>query len=360
MNHRLVTLLPLTAALAAAGKITIDLDMTDPISQILIEQRVLSGVGASTTDHPWKVMTKVEIVDGSDVLWSLNGCEADALDHYDTGKHPRSGEFFACNNMDINQVIALNFGRVLWDETLAFDPSKFANPQLTITHNYALGGLAPVSCQYVVSVMCFDEKPISPTGWLMAKEIKSYACTDLAHEYTELPTDYPIRKLMVGSRYAGEDPGTIVTNLKLSSDQDKKVIFDDSFRNLIQSIGAKNSRVEDYVLIASAAAARYCHVCPTRMGHAVINPNDGAATAGDCDASNVAGGYLTHYSAAAGNTNCRVEGIAPHGFLCIPFGKQDVIEDWFDVSSINSLKLDTTSGSTTPTVEVVLQQLRSY
>ena len=360
MNHRVVTLLPITAALAAAGQIVIDLDMTDPISQILIEQRVLSGVAVSTTNHPWKVLTKVEIIDGSDVLFSLNGCEADALDHYDTGKHPRGGEFFACQTMDINQVIALNFGRYLWDEILALDPAKFANPQLRISHNYALGGLAPASCQYVIHAMVFDEKVISPTGWLMAKEIKSYACTDLAHEYTELPTDYPIRKLLVGSRYHGEDPGTIVTNLKLSSDQDKKVIFNDSFRNLINTIGAENARVQDYVIIASSTDTRYCHVAPTRMGHGSPTPNGAAAEATHCSVPNVAGGYMQHYSAVAGNVNVLVEGFAPHGFLCIPFGKQEIIEDWFNVGGINSLKLDNTSGSTTPTVELVLQQNRSY
>jgi len=359
MNHRVITLQPLTAALGA-GVLDIDLDMIDPITQIVIELRVLSGVAASMTDHPLKVITKIEIVDGSDVLFSLNGIEAQTLDIYNTGIHPRGGEYFACNNMDIHQTIALNFGRYLWDEILALDPSKFANPKLRITYNYALGGLAPASCQFRIYGLLFDEKVISPTGFLMAKEIKSWACTDLAHEYTDLPTDHPYRMMLIGSRYNAEAPNTITTNIKLSSDQDKKVIFDASYGMLLKTIARENAYVRESMILASAAAARYAYCCPTMETHGSSTPNDGAATATHTDIANCAGGYLTHYSAVAGNVQVHVEGYAPHGFLGIPFGKQEDIDDWFDVRGLGSLKLDVTSGSTTPTVLLVLQQNRSY
>lgn len=360
MNHRLVTIQPLTAAIAAAGVLSIDLDMADPISQLIVEVDVLNGVAASSTDHPLKIITKIEIVDGSDVLYSLNGIQAQALDIYDTGVFPRNDNLWYRNNADGWQDFAINFGRYLWDEELALDPKKFSNPQLRITHNYALGGLAPASVRFRIYALLFDEKAISPSGFLMAKEIKSWTCTDLSHEYTDCPLDHPYRKMLIGSRYHGEAPNTICSYIKLASDQDKKVILDTTFSGILRTIGYKNAKIMETIQVASNSAARYAHCCATMDGRGTLISDDGAATAADCDVSNLAGGYCTFYSAAAGNSSLLLSGYAPHGFCCIPFGKQDEIADWFNVGGLGNLKLDVISGSTTPTQSLVIQQNRSY
>ncbi len=49
--------------------------------------------------------------------------------------------------------------------------------------------------------------------------------------------------------------------------------------------------------------------------------------------------------------------------LQIPFGLQNEIEDWFDVTKVGNLKLEIKGASsvgTSHTAEIVLQQLRKY
>lgn len=143
MKHRFVELYGLTAKLTTDQTVTIDLNMVGPISQLILDTRVTNGAGAASTEHPLAGITKLELVDGSDVLFSLDGFELQALDIYDSGIHPRGGWFNYLVNTETDAQIAVSFGRYLWDEILAFDPAKFLNPQLKITLDVDAGGMNP-------------------------------------------------------------------------------------------------------------------------------------------------------------------------------------------------------------------------
>ena len=66
---------------AAAGTKVIDIDLSDPISRLSILMKATNN-GGVPTDHPAKIIKKVELVDGSDVLMSLSGMDIQALNHY--------------------------------------------------------------------------------------------------------------------------------------------------------------------------------------------------------------------------------------------------------------------------------------
>ena len=73
------------------------------------------------------------------------------------------------------------------------------------------------------------------------------------------------------------------------------------------------------------------------------------------------GGTVTLDCSANTEGDLIVSGKCPHGMFCVPMGKQDVIEDWFDATKVGSLKLDLTGGgSASGTVEIITQQLRRY
>jgi len=72
------------------------------------------------------------------------------------------------------------------------------------------------------------------------------------------------------------------------------------------------------------------------------------------------GGYMGYITESAYAQNIKVSGMCPHGTVCIPFGKQDIIEDWFDVKGIGSLKLDVKNGVADATNRLFIQQLRDY
>jgi len=361
MKHRFVELQGLTAKLTSDQTITIDLNMISPISQLIIDSRVANSDGVDSTEHPLAGITKVEIVDGSDVLFSLDGFELQALDIYDSGIHPRGGWFNYLPNDTTDAQVAISFGRYLWDEILAFDPGKFLNPQLKISLDVDAGGLEPSGMYLSVLAALFDENAPSPTGFLMTKELKRWTKTAAGHEYTDCPLDHPYRKLFLQSRYAGSPPNWIFGNIKLSSDQDRKVILNGELRDLMFGIGRENAFIREVLTAQGAVALKIGHCTPTMDVMGTGNTWLNLAGGGVIATYNGDGGKYEWWSAVAANTVHHIQGWAPHGTLCIPFGKQGIIEDWFDVTKeIGSLVMDVTSGVTLATQKLFIQQYRAY
>jgi len=359
MNHRFLELLALTG-LVDEQIVTVDLDMQDPISELILDLRVTHGIAASSTEHNMACFKKIEIIDGSDVLESFDGLEMQALDIYNSGIHPRGGWFHYLQGIPSDAQIAISFGRYLWDEELAFDPKRFSNPKLRVTFDLKLGGCNVASGEMSVMAALFDEKVISPTGFLMTKEIKRWSAGLTAHEYTDCPTDYPYRKMFLQGRLATIPPHWIFANIKLASDQDKKVILNGEFRDLMFGIGRENAYIRETVNQQIRANLDATSITPTMDVMSSVNGWEGAIAAMDCATWHGGGGSLNRIASGVGNAVMTLGGWAPHGTLCIPFGKQDVIADWFDVRGIGSLKLDVTSGNAAAVQKLFIQQYRSY
>jgi len=361
MNYRYLELLGLRD-IEADLTVTIDLNMADPISEIFLDTRTTNGPETNEATAHWiATVTKVEIVDGSDVLYSLDGYEMEALDIYHSGKFPRAywPNYFSYS--ESMRLTAISFGRFLWDPILALDPKKFANPQLRITFDYDAGGRAPTKCSLSVLAALFDEKAITPTGFLMTKEVKKWTTEDGSQEYTDLPTDYPYRKLLIQSRYPGYGPDEMFDNIKLSQDQDKKVVLDGQFRDLLFGIGRENALVEEWLGVpVHASTQRPVYITPTMEVSLIGTEWDGTRHGGTLACWSGAGGRMYTLCETAANYNIHVSGYAPHGTLCIPFGLQNEIEDWYKVEGIGSLKLDITDGQDSGTGKIFIQQHRSY
>jgi len=361
MNYRLSTI---HARKTYDSDITeiIDLNLVDPLSQLIIELAV-TGVGDIATAHAIACLEKIELVDGSDVLFSLSGYEAEAVDIYHN-KMMRSNWNPYLTGMDVQRFIGINFGRYLWDPLLAFDPKKFRNPQLKLTLNIDAGGNASESNKLQVWGAMFDQKTIDPIGFLMHKEVKNYQMASSAHEYTDLPRDYPFRKLFLRQQTAGTEPNVHVDRIKLSEDQDKKIIFDHGPEDLFRAIAAINPQLIEQIMFAVATSAKNVFTTVSTRATATFAAWAAAATAGEFASYGSAGGRMSVIHSTSGqNAVAIVAGWLPHATWEIPFGLQDQIEDWYDVSKIGNLRLDVTAGAgaeTSDTLQVFLQQLRRY
>ena len=158
MNYRHSTILARMAVSADTTKV-IDLNLINPVSQFHIVYEN-TGVGSTIGSHAANCITKIELIDGSDVLISLSGKELQALDFYHQKKEPANLNVYL-NGMNCEQVFNVNFGRFLWDPILAFDPKKFINPQLKITIDINGGGNASVAGFLAVYANIFDERNIN-------------------------------------------------------------------------------------------------------------------------------------------------------------------------------------------------------
>src|SRR4030042_1427527 len=113
-----------------------DLDLADPISPLHISVSSTNGATSNKGNFVEDIVTKIEIVDGSEVLASLNMFELMALNFYKTGKYPLSGPSeWPSGGQGAGGF--LYFGRYLWDQLFAFAPAAFKNPQLKISLNKA-------------------------------------------------------------------------------------------------------------------------------------------------------------------------------------------------------------------------------
>ena len=81
MNYRNATILA-SKALTTSGTETIDINVKDIISRITLSWKV-SKSKHSMDSYAHKDISKIELVDGSDVLHSMNGGENQALCIYD-------------------------------------------------------------------------------------------------------------------------------------------------------------------------------------------------------------------------------------------------------------------------------------
>ena len=362
MNYRAATILAREAVSSDLTKV-IDLNLADPVTQIHVVYES-TGASSGSPDGPAaKCVTKIELVDGSDVLFSLSGQEAQAVDFYHRRVEPGNVPIYL-NATNAEMIYNLNFGRFLNDPEFAFDPRKFTNPQLKITIDRNAGGMTSTAGFLTVLAHIFDQKIVNPTGMLMHKEVKDYSMGSASHEYTDLPTDFPYRKLFVAAQTYGTGPEYLINTLKLSEDNDRKIPINLTMFEILRMITALTPPYRERLIVSGGASGLYFYCTPCYWPRVAISQWEGSNNAKTATVFGGDGGRGNYYLEGVGNNyDINVEGWAPHGAIELPFGLQDDPEDWFDPSGIGSLRLDilSVSGrSSSDKVQVFLQQLRRY
>lgn len=345
--------------LGASGTEIIDIRVKDPISRLTL-LHYPSGGSNTIIAHPVANIEQFEIVDGSDVLLSLTGYQLHALDIIQA-KTPRATYIDAQTSAQPLIAIDIDFGRFLWDKELAFDPSKFDNPQIKLKWNEANYDASCTSHTFAIYGHIFEDGGIAPLGFLLNKEIKTYNPTTGSYEYTDIPTDYVLRKLLIQAFKKGAGVRGLCQEIKLSEDNDKRIPIDGDIFYLRSFLDGFAGEAVDTIKVTAAAT-------PTEMFVTSHNVLAGVVTNDTAD--NVAtlypysGGYvIVESETAAHRISALVRGKNPHGVISIPFGMQDIIEDWYDVTGLGSLRLriyggpNATSGDE---INVITQQLRRY
>ncbi len=359
MNYRNSEILA-AESITTAGTKTIDINLRDAISRITVIV-TLTNASWTPTDHPAKVVKSIDLVDGSRVIASLNGGQCKAVDYYDRGQSAHD-EVNYDDNGNCRCSYFLNFGRFLYDESLALDPTKFSNLQLKVNHDYALGSGAPDGATMEVHADLFDEKKPSFIGYLSAKELYSIDSVADQTKYVDLPTDNAIRKLLVMCWHDNECPDVALSQVKITEEHDKRVLFDVGAMAYVRQMASQWPKYEEYVC-GKSAASRSFYVSPHFDVNLALTAND--TTALDLAAPWSGGGKRVVDAATEGEFTALVTGSCPFGAVPFVFGKQSDIEDWWDVSRLGSARLKVVQGTiltadTSATLDIVVQQLVRY
>jgi len=350
------------------GTKIIDLRTSDPISAIRLDFK-----GTNYTDHNKDnrlndVITKIELVDGSDQLLSLSLKEAQALEFRRTGKMPfmRPGELASGGQEE--QCLIL-FGRALWDPEIWLDLSKFKNPQLKITTNIAAvraagaAGFLSGSLKVTIDLLIIQAGASPATHFMMAKNIYGYTSSVSGDEHIDMPVDYPYVGLMVRAFLAGNDVDENISELKIDCDAGKYIPIDKHVKDIYKAeeqdlgpvmlkywIYRKNNDVVTHDLnhdpVISLLPTAYnrvfgCGYSWSSRFSLYLLDNVGAAVAAEEQL------LLT------------VHGSCLHSTIHLPFGLRADPATYFDPTAFGDIDLVLTQAAASA-VSVVLEQLRPY
>lgn len=346
---------------------TIDLDIVDPISALCFEFDATNGTTNNQNNPLHRCVTKIEVVDGSDVICSMSFEEAQALQFYKTGKQPQlrldegpsAGSPIGC---------AILFGRYLYDQEYALNLARFKNPQLKIS--WDLTKIRAVAADTAFATGTFKisawakvmEGLSAPANYLMDKKVDEWTGGSSGDKRRELPLDYAYRMIMLRSYYQGDDIDETTSKLKLTCDADKFIAFERYVKQfdaeMAQQFGdvvvwkrghyAHNDTV--WLPINKEPQVRFSIA---KMGY--------VAAYGWCWSGQF-GAFVADASGSAYMTDNRIdlliEGHALHATLPIPMGDLTRPETWFDPTQYRKVELICTEGSDAAEQAIIIEQVR--
>lgn len=358
MRTRIATILA-QEDLGAAGTKTIDINLKDIISRMSVTFRA-TNVSETMGAHPAANVSKIELVDGSDVLYSLSGHQAQGVNFYERDKKP----FNYITNIAAHvntAVFGLDFGNFLFDPMLGFDPTKFTNPQLKITwdEDACEVDAAVSSCE--VRAHIFDEFVPSPTGFLMTKEVYSYLVQTSGYEYIDLPTDYAIKQIYIKCLLGEYSFDSLLDEVRISEDNDRRVPLDLSVTNILKDVIEAWGYCVEYAYLNGVTGTTVFYAMPSDLGYGLQSPY------GAADASAIwsydGGKWAYTGTSASVNHKAVLHGCFPHGMMPILPKPGNAIAEWYGMENIGSLKLRIKDGAHSADVatgEIVTTQYRPY
>ena len=342
----------------AAGTHVIPLNLRDPVSRINIaytcypiSEAMIAAVAAN--------ISKIELTDGSDVLFSLDGYECQALGFFDRKINALTGPNYIAGSA-IRSHFPIDFGRFRFDPELALVPDKFNNLMLKITYNETLVDASVVDHSLEIYADCFDEKTISPIGYLSAKEwINFNAAAATGYKDVYLPTDEIIRRILVRSYCEKKSPEYVLGEVRLTEDEKKRVVFDWQMYKYYQEQLTNSQPIIERMFEYANAAGDYDKFAMMSDYMATYAPMGFASSDPFVD-NYLEGGYITRVADATIMTGGIMVGRQPHHTWDFPMGNPEDKDDWYDVTNKGSVILRCREGGTAGTIQVFLQQMRRY
>jgi hypothetical protein len=337
-----------------AGTTTYDINLADVISRLQFKFNITNGAAApALIAHPARAITRIEVIDGSHTIASLSGEELLVQNYYDNGRTPYS-YLNAVTNTDSIISMNLDFGRWLWDNELALDPKRYMNPQIRVTQNRLAYATDAAAAFMTITADVFDEKSVSPKGFLKRHEITTWTPANNTINYAALPTDFPIRALFACGYATTTNYSAQIRNIKLIEDQAKKIPLDTLVRHYLGNLIADYQPVTEQVIIVGSDTVYTMASWDVHW----LGLNTAAA---DLSLTSQTADTLIMVNA---NAAARSEGIA-HGYIpfhTIPvyFGDKEDLSDWYDTSNIKNLELQTLGSAAVgaaPVGRIHLEQL---
>jgi len=355
-------------ALDDTGTKIIDLKTTDPLSAIRLKFAGTNGATSNFENRMDDVITKIEIVDGSDQILSLNLKQAQCFQFFNTKKTPRIIIEERGGGSCAENCLIL-FGRYLNDPEYYLDLTKFNNPQLKITTDEdavrAMGatGFLTTTFKVTVNLHVIEDGAEAAKGFFMYKEIYAFTSATSGDEHIDMPRDYPYHGLLMRAYVAGNDAHENISDIKISCDAGKFIPIDKKTAHI------NDWNEEDYgpctirMQLDRANDDVVYHII-NKEPVAVLQPDESDMIV---RAMYQWSGQFNYYqidhagAAITGQRWCRaiITGGGLHSTAFVPFGILADPASYFNPAEWNDVDLVLTQGAAA-VVQIATQQLRGY
>lgn len=350
------------------GTLIKDIDILDPVSAFYLEFTGTNGSEGNEDNFMSDVITKIEIVDGSEVLYGVNLHQLEALHFYKLKKAP---VLFPSEWLGGTQRhgCLLMFGRHLWDREFAMDFTRFRNPQLKITTNIAAvraasATTAIVSESLATSIVAkiMEDVP-APSKYLMARDVYSYTSVGSGTKRVDLPRDYKYRMMMLRAFIEAYDVHSVVSDIKLTCDSDKFVLLNRKVKQLGAEAQAMfgemfirhniHRATNGYIRGLCHGETQFAFFPSTAEQYAVFTNQlqfGGTVKLGHEDPDGTTTGYNRFWGWEIGH--------ALHATVPIPFGIMDDPDTWFDPTGYGKVEAILDDDTADAVCQIVLEQER--
>jgi len=338
---------------------TKDLKTGMKIQELRVIYQANNGSTSNTLGKLNAMVSKLEVLDGSDVLHSLSFRQEQARDYFLTGRLPFQ-QLSSKASATVIEEADIYFGRFPGDREFYLDTSRFSNAQLALTHALTLSdtaGFTTATGYLTIIARLIEEGALPCRGFIMSKQADSYTTLGSGYRTTDLPLKNDYQSLMFGALETLIEPDIDVTNYKLTRNDDSFVDFNLSAAQILEDNVRRLPAVRQRMTYLNGTTVSWLSDVYGRVS-AWMGPVGATALASATvvTAERVAGVGTT---GETGSVYINVRGYCPHSFLEWVFGDGREVDDYFKVAGLSKAELIATDAASGGAYTVVTNQLRS-
>lgn len=315
----------------------------------------ISGYG--NTGGKWRMLDELTkfavMLNASTPAISLTGKQAQAFYVWDQKRMPASVWRNYATNTQFAHFL-LNFGGFFGDPTLALDLARYDNVQLQLTNTF--DGSTDFSEMSVKIMLHYlrDHPTANVRGYLRKEEWKSWTTVRNTVEYSSLPVDYRLRRIMLQG-YPDEETDyrvktpwrNLMYNVKLALDTGNTVVFDAPSWELMRINALQIQRdlvmpMFPYVQADYGFDVGFGHVQGYAMG-AGAQDGSGASTVPTFESARSDNTMYPQAYEGDKPVNMLVTGFSPFNSALFSFDHDPDPMTWLDPRARATVKLDVTT-----------------
>lgn len=224
------------ATTSRQNTILVNLPEKDYLSQILVKVYKTNPAYSNPLLPVFHFVKKLEVIDGSDVLYSLSGPQAQAISYY-RGRTMPCAERVDWESTETYDLFFIRFGRFPGDTKYLLNLAKLSNPQLRITYDntvttiegttYTVETTSPTVKYTVVCDILRGTPPANYTGkFISAREVYTWTAVATGTEYVDIPRTDPIFGIGVRGAYLAYSMGSNFSRVRLNINNQEWIPFD--------------------------------------------------------------------------------------------------------------------------------------